>query len=55
MEQFQQKTEAIFTRLTMENALDRQDWDEALRMSRRLDRMTVERLQTERRQATVTA
>lgn len=55
MEKFQQKTEAIFTRMTMENALDRQDWGEVLRMSLRLDRLTVERLQTERRQATVTA
>jgi len=55
MDQFQQRTEAIFTRLTIEHALDRQDWDEVWRMSRRLDCLTVVGLQAQYRQDSVTA
>lgn len=55
MEQFQLKTELIFARLTLENAVDRQDWEEALRMSRRIDFLSAQRLQCAAAQAEVTA
>ncbi len=41
MDQLQQKTAALFTRLSLENALDSQDWGRILEMSRMLDGLTL--------------
>lgn len=41
MDQLQHKTTAIFARLSLENALDSQDRDRILEMSRILDGLTL--------------
>lgn len=43
---FQCQTAALFTRKWIENALDSGDMDEALVLSRRLDELTVQLIQT---------
>ena len=44
MDIFQQQTAAFFTRLWIENAIDRGDMQEALAMSLRLDELTLRHL-----------
>ena len=48
MDIFQQQTSAFFTRLWIENAVDRGDMNEAAAMSRRLDELTLRLLREER-------
>ena len=47
MDIFQQQTAAFFTRLWIENAIDRGDMNEAAAMSRRLDELTLRLLREE--------
>lgn len=54
MDRFQQQTAAFFTRLWIENALDRGDLQEAMTMSRGLDEITL-RLLREDQSAPLTA
>lgn len=55
MDRFQQQTAAFFTRLWMENAVDRGDLQEALTMSARLDELTLALLRDEGRSDALTA
>ena len=47
MDNFQQQTAAFFVRRWIENALDRNDQQEALAMSQRLDELTLLSLQAQ--------
>ena len=47
MDRFQRQTAAFFTRMWIENAVDRGDMAEAAAMSLRLDELTVRLLQSE--------
>ena len=55
MDPFQQQSAAFFTRLWIENAVDSGSLEEALRMSRRLDELTVRCLLDAGGQGSVTA
>lgn len=52
---FQQQTAAFFTRLWIENAIDRGDVQEAMAMSRRLDELTLDLLRDGQDGAPLTA
>lgn len=55
MDAFQRQTAAFFTRLWIENAVDRGDAREALAMSRQLDEMTLRLLREEQGEVALTA
>ena len=55
MDRFQQHTAAFFTRLWIENAVDRGDTQEALAMSARLDELTLRILRDEEQPGRLTA
>ena len=41
MDRFQQKTAALFTRMRLERAVDEDDEEEIIAMSRRMDELTL--------------
>ena len=55
MDRFQRQTAAFFTRLWIENAIDRGDLQEAMAMSARLDEMTLSLLREAGRPGPITA